>query len=124
MKLIPLSLGILSLSASVLLPQVLNPSKVSAQCIQSHTGIQLKFGEPAEQTHNVRQTGNGPCSGTVQSSTSVQVDKDTSRGGRQHQEVDQHLDSGRGNRTGVNGPTVRNNVVVDVNVRTPKNFKP
>jgi hypothetical protein len=124
MKLIHLSLTLISLTGTTLLPIALNPLQASAQCIQSHTGIQLKFGEPAKQTNNVRQTGDGPCSGNVQSSTSVQVDRNTGRGRSQHQEVDQHFDGGRGNRTGVNGPTVRNNVVVDVNVRTPKNFKP
>jgi hypothetical protein len=123
MKFIHLSLSLISLAGTTLLPITLIQPQASAQCIQSHTGIQLKFGEPAEQTHNVRQTGDEPCSGNVQSSTSVQVDRDTGRGRRQHQEVDQHLDGGRGNRTGVNGPTVRNSVVVDVNVRTPKGFK-
>ncbi len=93
--------------------------KASAQCIQSHTGIQLNTGKPAQQTNNVEQTGRG-CSGVTQSSTSVQVNT-RGRGGRQHQEVHQHV-SGGGNRTGVNGPTVRNNVVVDVNVDTPEHF--
>jgi hypothetical protein len=124
MKPIHLSFGLISLMGSILLPLTLLPPQASAQCIQSHTGIQLKFGEPAEQTNHVSQTGEGPCSGNVQSSTSVQVDRNSGRGRSQHQEVDQHLEGGRGNPTGVNGPTVRNNVVVDVNVRTPKNFKP
>lgn len=123
MKLIHFSLGLLSLGGTLML-NPFHPSPASAQCIQAHTGIQLKFGEPAEQTHTVNQTGNGPCSGSTQSSTSVQVDRDVDHRGRQHQDVDQRLEGGRGNGTGVNGPTVRNSVVVDVNVRTPKNFKP
>jgi hypothetical protein len=124
MQLIHLSLSLISLTGIILLPIALTPPQASAQCIQSHTGIQLKFGEPAAQTNRVSQTGDGPCSGNVQSSTSVQVDRDPGAGRRQHQEVDQHFGSGSGSRTGVNGPTVRNNVVVDVNVKTPKNFKP
>jgi hypothetical protein len=122
MKLIPLSLSLISLTGTILLPIALTSPQASAQCIQSHTGIQLKFGEPATQSNNVRQTGDGPCSGNVQSSTSVQVDRNPGRGRSQHQEVDQRLEGGRGNRTGVNGPTVRNSVVVDVNVKTPKGF--
>ncbi|WP_404790565.1 hypothetical protein [Altericista sp. CCNU0014] len=124
MKLIPLSLISIGLTGTALLPFALTPPQASAQCIQSHAGIQLKLGEPAAQTNNVRQTGDGPCSGNVQSSTSVQVDRNPGRGRSQHQEVDQRLEGGRGNGTGVNGPTVRNSVVVDVNVRTPKKFKP
>jgi hypothetical protein len=123
MKLIPLSLGLLSLSGTLMLTPLM-PAPASAQCVQAHAGIQLKFGEPSEQTHNVSQTGDGPCSGNTQSSTSVQVDRDVDHRGRQHQEVNQHIEGGSGNRTGVNGPTVRNSVVVDVNVRTPKNFHP
>jgi hypothetical protein len=124
MKFIHLPLSAIALTGSALLPIALTPPQASAQCIQSHTGIQLKFGEPAAQTNNVRQTGDGPCSGNVQTSTSVQVDRNPGRGRSQHQEVDQRLEGGRGNGTGVSGPTVRNSVVVDVNVKTPKKFKP
>jgi hypothetical protein len=42
----------------------------------------------------------------------------------QQQNVNQQIRGGRGNPTGVNGPTINNAVVVPINVRTPKNFNP
>ncbi len=118
MKLNPSLLAFVCLTSLFSLPMIFR-SPATAQCVQSHVGIQLNMGKPARQTNNVRQTSEGPCTGVTQSSTSVQTQRG---GGRQHQEVDQQIRGGKGNPTGINGPTVSNSVVVDVDVQTPKGF--
>ena len=40
----------------------------------------------------------------------------------QQQNVNKRIQGGRGNTTGVNGPTINNSVVIPINVKTPKNF--
>lgn len=120
MKISHLILGILPITSVIGLSTGFNAPAL-AQCIQSHNGIQLNIGQPAEQTHNVSQTGDGPCTGNVQSSTTVQVNRNNRTGGRQHQEVKQHVE-GNANPTGINGPTVKSSIVIDANIETPEGF--
>ena len=76
---------------------------------------------PAQQTHNTQFKNQGSCTGNVSSSTSTQVNIG-GKNPRQHQEVRHENRGGRGNPSGVNGPTVSVDVVTPINVRTPKNF--
>jgi hypothetical protein len=121
MKVTRLSLGLLSIASLITIASVV-PQSVSAQCVQSHVGVQLNMGQsPAEQTHNTQFDNQGSCTGNVSSSTSTQLNL----GGenpRQHQESRQETRGGHGNPSGVNGPTVSVDVVTPVNVQTPKNF--
>lgn len=118
------SLKVLLLSAStfITLGSVLtNP--VSAQSVHSHTGLQLNINKDgADQTNNVQFNTQAGCTGNVTSTISTQVAIGGSGRNRQHQEA-RHTTSGcEGNPTGINGPTIKNNTVVDVDVRTPQNF--
>lgn len=118
------SLKVFLVSASTLitLGSVLtNP--VSAQSVHSHTGLQLNINKDgADQTNNVQFDTQDGCTGNVTSTTSTQVAIGGNGRNRQHQEA-RHTTSGcQGNPTGVKGPTIKNNTVVDVDVRTPQNF--
>ncbi len=95
----------------------------SAQCVQSHTGIQLNISKhQAQQSNDVQFQSQDSCTGNRSSSTSTQVNIGGDSPVRQHQEVRQEVRGSNGNPTGVNGPTVSNGVVVPVNVQTPENF--
>ncbi|MEA5510900.1 hypothetical protein VB715_14090 [Crocosphaera sp. UHCC 0190] len=121
MKFTYLSVGSLFVT-SIFCLTVLTPKSASAQCVQSHTGIQLHMGQtPAEQTHNTQFDNQGSCTGNASSSTSTQVNI----GGdnvRQDQQSRHESRGGSGNPSGVNGPTVSVDTVVPVNVQTPQNF--
>ncbi|EAZ91660.1 hypothetical protein [Crocosphaera chwakensis] len=121
MKVPHLSVGLLSIASLITIP-FLVPQSAFAQCVQSHTGVQLNMGKsPAEQTHNTQFDNQGSCTGNVNSSTATQVNLGGNNP-RQHQEVRQETRGGRGNPSGVNGPTVSVDVVTPVNVQTPENF--
>lgn len=112
-------LGISSLGAIL----SVSTSSVSAQCVQSHVGMNFNMSRNgASQSSDVKFDNQGSCRGNVSSSTSV----NTNIGGRgsvtQHQRVRHQTRGGSSNPSGVNGPTVSNGVVVDVDVRTPKGF--
>lgn len=101
----------------------ISTSPVSAQCVQSHVGMNFNMSRnPAAQSSDVQFDNQGPCRGNVSSSTSV----NTNIGGRgsvtQHQRVRHQTRGGSSSPSGVNGPTVSNGVVVDVDVRTPEGF--
>jgi hypothetical protein len=112
-------LGISSLGAFL----SISLSPVSAQCVQSHVGMNFNMSRnPANQSSDIQFDNQGSCVGNVSSSTSV----NTNVGGRgsvsQHQSVRHQTRGGSSNPSGVNGPTVSNGVVVNVDVRTPKGF--
>lgn len=121
MKFAYLRVSFLSLASLISLTFIPSQSAF-AQCVQSHTGVQLHMGQsPAQQTHNTQFDNQGNCTGNVSSSTSTQVNI----GGdnvRQHQQSRHESRGGRGNPSGVNGPTVSVDVVTPVNVQTPENF--
>jgi hypothetical protein len=95
----------------------------SAQCVMSHNGVQLNMSQyPAEQGSNVQMESTGPCTGNSSSTSGTQVNIGGNGRVKQQQNVRQKMEGGTGNRTGVNGPTVKIPVVVPVNVTTPKNF--
>lgn len=121
MQIIRLNAGLLSIASLLIIPFVVAES-ASAQCVQAHTGVQLNIGQsPAEQTHNTQFDNEGSCTGNASSSTSTQVNVG-GKNSRQHQEVRHENRGGRGNPSGVNGPTVSVDVVTPINVQTPKNF--
>lgn len=121
MKIIRLNVGLLSIASLLAIASVV-PESASAQCVQAHTGVQLNMGQsPAQQTHNTQFNNQGSCTGNVSSSTSTQVNVG-GKNPRQHQEVRHETRGGRGNPSGVNGPTVSLDVVTPVNVQTPENF--
>lgn len=123
MKRFSLLLGVLSLSSAIAAaPGFTAPA--SAQCLQSHIGLQVKFGKPVPQTNDVTQEVEGSCRGNVQTSTIVQVDKDVNSTTPQHQVVEQRVRGGRGNGTGIEGPTVKSNIVVPIHIQTPEGFNP
>lgn len=123
MKRFSLLLGVVSLSSVfTATPGLMTPA--SAQCIQSHMGIQVKYGKPVEQTNDVTQEVEGSCSGNVQSSTIVQVDKDVDSTTPQRQVVEQRVKGGRGNGTGIEGPTIKSNMVIPVVLPVPPGYKP
>lgn len=96
-----------------------------AQCVISHVGVQLNMSNtPATQTSNVEMKSPKSCTGNSSSSTAVQVNTSNNGRVRQHQEVRHEIRDNRSNTTNVSGPTIKNSVVVPVNVRTPKNFHP
>jgi hypothetical protein len=96
-----------------------------AQCVMSHVGVQLNISNtPATQTSNVQMDSPKSCRGNTSSSTAVQVNTSNNGHIRQHQEVRHEMRNNGSNRTGVNGPTIKNSVVVPINIRTPKNFHP
>ncbi|ACB51422.1 unknown [Crocosphaera subtropica ATCC 51142] len=121
MKLTYLSAGLLSVTSLFCLTLV-NPELASAQCVQSHTGVQVHMGQtPAEQTHNTRFENQGDCTGNASSTTSTQVQV----GGdnvRQHQESRHQTRGSSRNPSGVSGPTVSVDTVAPVDVQTPENF--
>jgi hypothetical protein len=121
MKFTYLSVGFLSVSSLFGLTFV-PPQSASAQCVQSHTGVQLHMGPtPAQQTHTTQFENQGSCTGNASSTTSTQVNI----GGdnvRQDQQSRHESRGGNGNASGVNGPTVSVDTVVPVNVQTPQNF--
>lgn len=99
------------------------PNSVSAQCIQSHQGVQVNISRHgADQTNDVQFDNQGPCTGNSSSSTSTQLNIGGNGRNRQHQNSRHRQTGGQSNPTGINGPTVTNGTVVDVDVRTPKNF--
>jgi hypothetical protein len=121
--------NILSLSGiSALLAVTLTPvftESAFAQCVNSHVGVQLNISErPARQGSNIEMGSTRPCRGNVNSSSATQVNIGGRGQAEQQQNVNQQMRGGRGNPTGVNGPTINNAVVVPINVRTPKNFNP
>lgn len=96
-----------------------------AQCVISHVGVQLNMSPtPATQTANVQMYSPVSCTGNTSSSTAVQVNTGNHGNVKQHQEVFHEIRSSGGNSTAVNGPTIKNSVVVPVNVKTPNNFYP
>ena len=112
-----LTMGLLS-SCSCLTLGWLSPA--TAQCVQSHTGVQLHISQQsASQTSNYRASSDNSCRGNSNTSTSTQINLGGSS--RQHQEVEQNTRGSRRN-DGINRPTVSNGVVVPVEVKTPKNF--
>lgn len=117
-----LNIFLLSASTFITLGSVLVNS-VSAQSVHSHTGLQLNINKDgADQTNDVQFDIQEGCTGNVTSTTSTQVAIGGSGRNRQHQEA-RHTTTGcKGNLTGVNGPTIKNSTVVDVDVRTPQNF--
>lgn len=121
MKIIRSKAGLLT-TASLLVISIAIAESASAQCVQSHTGVQLNIGKsPAQQTHSTQFENEGSCTGSVSSSTSTQVNVG-GKNPRQHQEIRHENRGGRGNRKRVNGPTVSVDVVTPINVQTPKNF--
>lgn len=100
-------------------------SAAFAQCVISHVGVQLNMSPtPATQTSNVQMYSPVSCTGNTSSSTAVQVNTGNHGHVKQHQEVFHEIRSNEGNTTAVNGQTIKNSVVVPVNVKTPKNFYP
>ncbi|WP_414551854.1 hypothetical protein [Anabaena sp. CCY 0017] len=98
---------------------------VLAQCVMSHVGVQLNISNtPARQTSNVEMHSPKSCTGNTSSSTAVQVNTSNNGRVRQHQEVRHEIRNNGRNSTGVNGRTIKSNIVVPVNVKTPKNFHP
>ncbi|ACB51950.1 hypothetical protein cce_2602 [Crocosphaera subtropica ATCC 51142] len=121
MKVNYLSIGFWSIAGLIFMPSIA-PQSASAQCVQSHTGVQLHMGKsPAEQTQHTQFDNQGNCTGNASSTTATQVNI----GGnnvRQHQEVRHETRGSRVNSSRVNGPTVSVDVVTPVNVQTPNNF--
>ena len=121
MKIMRLNVGLLSMISLIAIASAV-PESASAQCVQAHTGIQLNMGQtPAQQTHNTEFDNQGSCTGNFSSSTSTQVNVG-GKNPRQHQESRHETRGGRGNPSGVDGPTVSVDTVVPVNVQTPENF--
>lgn len=117
-----LSLGRISALLALTLTPVFTESAF-AQCVNSHVGVQVNISErPAKQGSNIQMESTGPCTGNVNSSSATQVNIGGSEQAEQQQNVRKQTVGGRGNPTGVNGPTINNSVVVPINVRTPKNF--
>jgi len=119
-----LSFGCISALLGLTLTPMFTES-ASAQCVMSHVGVQLNISQSqAKQGSNVQMKNTGPCTGNTTSSTATQVNI----GGRgkveQQQNVRHEMRGSKGNGTGVNGPTIKSNVIVPVNVITPKNFNP
>ena len=110
---------LLLITSLPLLPSILiNPA--SAQCLQSHTGVQLDI----SQNHNTRQSNdiemssNPSCSGNTSSSTSTQTNIG-GEGARQTQRYRHFNSSSESNPSGVDAPTIQNRVVIPVPVQTP-----
>jgi hypothetical protein len=119
-----LSLGCISALLGLSFTPMFTES-ASAQCVITHTGVQLNMSRyPAEQASNVQMESTGPCTGNVSSSTATQLNIGGNGRVRQQQNVRHEMGGGKGNITGVNGPTVKSSVVVPVNIRTPNNFNP
>jgi hypothetical protein len=108
-----------------LFPATLFSRPALAQCVMSHVGVQVNMSRnPATQTSNVEMQGPKSCAGNTSSSTSVQVNTDNNGPVRQNQRVRQEIRDRQSNGNQAGGPTVRNSVIVPVNVKTPENFNP
>ncbi len=121
-----LYLGFLSLGMCLIVTAVTTKPAV-AQCVMSHVGVQLNISDtPATQTSNVEMISPKSCRGNTSSSTAVQVNTGNNGRVRQHQEVRHEIrnNGNGGNRTGVSGRTIKSNIVIPVNITTPKNFRP
>ena len=112
-KILPIILGI------SLFPAFLIDS-ASAQCIQSHNGIQLDISknENTRQNHEIEMDSSPSCSGNTSSSTSIQTNIG-GEGAEQNQGVIHSNSSSRPNPSGVDAPTIKNGVVIPVRVKTP-----
>ncbi|MDH6099129.1 hypothetical protein NWP21_09800 [Anabaenopsis sp. FSS-46] len=122
MKYQDLYLGVLSFGVCLTVASFAT-SAAFAQCVISHVGVQLNMSPtPARQTSNVQMYSPAACTGNTSSSTAVQVNTGNHGNVRQHQEVLHEIRGNAGNSTAVNGPTIKNSIVVPVNVKTPKNF--
>ena len=124
MKQKDLYLGFLYFGMCLIVPAIIS-QPATAQCVMSHVGVQLNISNtPATQTSNVEMHSPKSCTGNTSSSTAVQVNTGNNGRVRQHQEVRHEIRNDGRNRTGVNGRTIKSNIVVPVNVKTPKNFHP
>ncbi|AFZ38278.1 hypothetical protein Sta7437_4845 (plasmid) [Stanieria cyanosphaera PCC 7437] len=102
-----------------LLPSILiDPA--SAQCVQSHTGVQLDISKNhhTRQSNEVEMSSNPSCSGNTSSSSSTQTNLG-GEGATQTQRARHSHSSSSPNPSGVNAPTIQNSVVVPVPVETP-----
>ena len=91
-----------------------------AQCVQSHVGVKLDISENkhTRQSDNIEMQSNASCSGNTSSSTATQSNIG-GEGAEQTQRVRHSNSSTNPNPSGVNAPTIQNEVVVPVEVKTP-----
>lgn len=95
---------------------------VSAQCVLADVAVQASIngsGQPAQQTNDVDLQSTGPCTGNSIVNTGVQVDAGGTNDVIQKRTSSQSLSGGTGNGTGINGPTVKIPVSVQVDVDNP-----
>lgn len=104
----------------IIVLSLLSIDSVSAQCVQSHTGVQLDISENrhTRQSNNIEMKSDASCSGNTSSSTNTQLNIG-GEGAEQTQRVRHSSSSSRPNPSGVNAPTIKNGVVVPVEVETP-----
>lgn len=95
-------------------------SPVSAQCVQADIGLQADTSAGrANQTYNGNMQQQGPCTGNASVTTGTQVNTSGSGDVRQDRQVNHTMTGGSGNGTGINGPTVRTGVNMQVDLDNP-----
>ncbi|ALF54825.1 hypothetical protein ACX27_21515 [Nostoc piscinale CENA21] len=113
-------LGWLSSSALLpILPAMTHPA--AAQCVMTDVSVQVAVRgsrQPSRQSNNVDLQNQGRCSGNAITQVGTQVYTGSGRANQQRTSR-QRINGGRGNGTGINGPTIKVPVGVQVDVYNP-----
>ncbi|MCC5637718.1 hypothetical protein LC593_18105 [Nostoc sp. CHAB 5844] len=110
------------LLSSALLP--LSPAltaPAAAQCVMTDVSVQVAVRgsrQPSRQSNNVDLQNQGRCSGNAITQVGTQVYTGSGRANQQRTSR-QRINGGRGNGTGINGPTIKVPVGVQVDVYNP-----
>ncbi|MBE9004705.1 hypothetical protein IQ259_06580 [Fortiea sp. LEGE XX443] len=110
------------LSSSALLPILpAFTDSAAAQCVMTDVGVQVAVRgsrQPSRQSNNVDLQNQGQCSGNAITQVGTQVYTGSGRANQQRTSR-QRINGGRGNGTGINGPTIKVPVGVQVDVYNP-----
>lgn len=120
MKSILFLLGCLSSSALLPISPVFTHS-ATAQCVMTDVSVQVAVRgsrRPSRQSNNVDMQSQGRCSGNAITQVGTQVYTGSGRANQQRTSR-QRINGGRGNGTGINGPTIKVPIGVQVDVYNP-----
>lgn len=100
-----------------------------AQCVQGDVSIQYNISgsrQPTQRTNNVTMESEPNCSGNASVTRSVQGNIGGTNAVEQNREVNQVQRGGQGNRSGINGSTVKVRSQATIDVYNPSDyyFKP